>query len=276
MSSILRATLIAAVLATAAAGAAAAADRAVRPVVAAPAAAGDLLLGFGPVFIDGAPSDEHFWQFNSSGRASFAVGPRWNIEAEANAKAGFESASGFGVAGFPFQADATLHFWARHAASSAWGVFANVSPFEVVFWSLGGEFRHYLPHASFGAAAAVTVVPAAFSSPSQTGWTLSASGNWYLNPNHRIGLSAAMMTGFDFSGGEPWQLTADFEHRSATLPVSLWLSATRMRGAGNTSAWIALAGFRIFMDRPGSTLQSHEQDVPFAFQLPQLVSGGIL
>ena len=77
-------------------------------------------------------------------------------------------------------------------------------------------------------------------------------------------------------GGEPWQLTADFEHRSATLPVSLWLSATRMRGAGNTNAWIALAGFRIFMDRPGSTLQSHEQDVPFAFQLPQLVSGGIL
>ena len=136
----------------------------------------------------------------------------------------------------------------------------------------GGEFKHYLPHASIGAAAALTV--ASVGSGSETGWTFNGSANFYMNPNHRIGLSAAIITGMPFSGGEPWQVTADFEHRSATLPVSLWLSATRMRTT-NGNSWSALAGFRIFMDRPGSTLQSHEKDVPWTFITPQLLTTGV-
>src|SRR3982751_6708656 len=86
-----------------------------------------------------------------------------------------------------------------------------------VFSFVGGEFKHYQPHASFGAAAAFTVATAG--GTTESGWTLNASANFYMNPFHRIGLSAAMMTGFPFSGGDPWQVTADFEYRAGSLPV---------------------------------------------------------
>jgi hypothetical protein len=260
-----------------------AADRAIRPVVPvaplaiAPTASGDLLLGFGPMWFDDAPPDVHLWQFMSSGRANLPLGPRWNLEAEANAKSIFESASG-GTLGFPFEADGYLHLWSQHNANAAWGLFGGVSPVEAVFWSFGGEFKHYLPHASFGAAVALTGFASLGSStPGDSGWTVDAAANWYLNPNHRIGLSAALTSGLTFGSsgsGSLWRVTADFEHRFASLPVSLWLAGTREHSAFTGSAWLAMAGFRIFMDRPGSTIQSHERDVPWSFVLPNLLIGG--
>jgi hypothetical protein len=246
-------------------------------VAIAPTASGDLLLGFGRLWFDDAPSDVHLWQFMSSGRANLPLGPRWNLEAEANGKALFAQESG-GTFGIPFQADGYLHLWSRHTANSAWGIFGGASPIEAVFWSFGSEFKHYLPHASFGAAVALTGYPGLGpSTPGDTGWTLNASANWYLNPNHRIGLSAALTNGLSFGSsgsGTLWQVTADFEHRSASLPVSLWLSASREHAVFTGDAWLAMAGFRIFMDRPGSTIQSHERDVPWSFVLPNLLIGG--
>jgi hypothetical protein len=260
-----------------------AADRALRPVVpvapavVSPVAAGDLLMGFGPLWFDDAPSDLHFWQFMSSGRANLPLGARWNLEAEANGRALIvnEPSATFGM---PFQADGYLHLWSRHTANSAWGLFGGASPFDFVFWSFGGEFKHYLPHASFGMAVALTGFPSlGTSAPADTGWTLNASANWYLNPNHRVGLAAAMTSGLTFgssTSGNLWQVTADFEHRAANLPVSLWLSATRERSVAG-DAWLGLAGFRIFMDRPGSTIQSHERDVPWSFVLPSFLLGAV-
>jgi hypothetical protein len=267
----IRSALVAAVIAMAGAGAALAADRTIQPVVG-PLAVGDLSLGFGPAWIEGTPSSVHFWQYEALGRANLPLGPRWNLEAEANAKGAFET-GGSAAFGFPFQADGYLHLWTRHTQSSAWGIFGGVSPFLNVFTFFGAEFKHYHAHGSFGVGAAYTVA----TSPSQTetGWTLNASGNLYMNPNHRLGLAAAMMTGFPFSKGDPWQVTAEFEHRAAGMPASLWLSASRMHTASG-NAWTALAGFRVFInDRPGATLQSHEQDVPWTFVVPQLVATGL-
>jgi hypothetical protein len=268
MTTIVRATIAAAAIAAAGTGSAWSADRAVPVTV--PGAAGDLGMGFGPAWIDG-PSNGRFWQYNALARGSFALGSRWNLEGEANAKAFLVTRAGL-AGGFPFQADGYVHLWARHASNSAWGIFAGGTPFQAVFVSVGGEFKHYQARSSFGAAAAFTSASSA--GTTETGWTLNASANLYLNPNHRIGVSAAMMTGFPFSDGNPWQVTADFEHRSAALPASLWLSATRMHTV-NGNAWVALGGFRIFIDRPGSTLQSHERDVPWTFVTPQLFTTGI-
>ena len=55
-------------------------------------------------------------------------------------------------------------------------------------------------------------------------------------------------------------------------PLSVFASANYINEESETG-WTALAGFRIFLDQPGSTLQSHEKDVPFTFALPTLILG---
>ena len=54
-----------------------------------------------------------------------------------------------------------------------------------------------------------------------------------------------------------------------------WERASRLGFGENSSVYdSALGGFRIFLDRPGSTLQSHDKDVPFTFQFPGLIVAG--
>ena len=246
------------------------------PVVTGPAAAGDVSLGGGALWINGIPSTSgiSFGQAVGSGRASLPLGPAWNLEVEANGRDFFESLGGVSV-GAPIQADGYVHLWDRKP-TSAWGIFGGVSPIEVSFVSLGGEFKHYAPHGSLGAAAAVVVVPNSIIGNS-TGWALDASANHYLNPDLRFGIQGAVLGGFDFgvgSNGAVWSATADLEKRSANLPLSLWGSAgwqNSLEGNG----WSAMGGLRIFLDKPGSTLQSHEQDVPFSFVLPNIILGGL-
>src|ERR1043166_6730055 len=129
-----------------------AADRTV-PIAAGPAVAGDLLLGFGPVWVDDAPSNVHAWEYSALGRANVPLGPRWNIEAEGNVKSVLISTT-VGTLANATDVDGYLHLWTRHSGNSAWGVFGGVSPLIDVFSFFGGEVKHYLPRASFGAAAA--------------------------------------------------------------------------------------------------------------------------
>jgi hypothetical protein len=229
------------------------------PIVVAPMAAGDLSLGVGPIWFNDGPT-ETAGALATSGRASMPLMNAWNFEAEANARDYFFFDGG--TFGEPVQADAYLHLWKRLPTSS-WGVFGGVSPFEEVIWSAGGEFKHYLPHASFAAAAAVTM--ATFGPDSETGGTVNGTVNFYPSPDFRLGLNATDV--FGFPGQGTWAtVTGEVEHRGAG-PLSLWASASWTDSDFSTQ-WMALGGFRIFLDRPGSTLQSHEQDVPFAFRLP--------
>ena len=189
---------------------------------------------------------------------------KWNFEAQLNAADIFLSGEGL-----PIQGAGYLHLWDR-LSSSAWGVFAGVAPFEINFTSVGGEFVHYLPHASFGAAVAFTDL----SEISSSGWTLNGTANFYFNPNLRVGIQGAGLFGLSGLSGlgtnDLWQVSADIEHRSSMHPLSLFASTSYGSELGFNS-WTVEGGFRIFLDKPGSTLQSHEQDVPFTFALPQLL-----
>jgi hypothetical protein len=260
-------TMIAAALA-AVSGSAFGADGA-RPAQLPPTAAGDLALGFGHVW-GGGPviTDLDVWQGTAAGKASAPIGAMgWNLEGEADAEAMFVSAGSDHFA-VPTQAAAYVHLWKRQPMS-AWGLFAGTAPLEIAFTSVGGEFKHYTANASFGAAAAATFFPG-----SGTGWTINTSANFYPHPDLRIGLAGAVTGGLGQIDPD-WtdtaaKVTADIEHRNAGRPVSLWASASWLSNI-NGESWNALGGFRVFIDRPSSTLQSHEQDVPFTFTLPDFL-----
>jgi hypothetical protein len=92
---------------------------------------------------------------------------------------------------------------------------------------------------------------------------VAGNANFYLNPNFRLGAGVQFIDGF--VGGDYLAWNVDAEYRFAGSPWSLWAYYTAFDAAGTTSNAI-LGGFKWFWDAPNSTLQSHEQDVPFWFK----------
>ncbi len=226
------------------------------PTYSAPTLTGDLLLTLGATGYDGGSS---YGLFDTLARVNKPLGGQLNLEIEAGGGAGFEGGSSE-----PFYVDAVAHLWGMHTPTSAWGVFGGATFAQGAVIGLGGvEAKHFLANGSFGAAAAV--VNCTYCG---TLGAFSVSFNHYFNPNHRIGVQAAMVTDF---GSSYYDITVDVEHRFAH-PIGLFAAASFLGGDG-PNAWVARGGLRFYLDGPGDTIQSHETKVPWTVWLPTFFGG---
>ncbi|MBN8996907.1 MAG: hypothetical protein J0H94_16930 [Rhizobiales bacterium] len=90
-------------------------------------------------------------------------------------------------------------------------------------------------------------------------WNVGVEGRYYFEPNTKL-------TGaIDYYSTDPdaWQFTAALEHRWSGSPFSAFVSGTYVT-ADNNNMWGILVGARWAFDQPGSTLQSHDYEIPFA------------
>ena len=205
----------------------------------------------------------------AQGRASLPLGGNaWNLEVQVNAADAFISESGTTI-GEPFQAAGYLHLWKRNA-SSAWGLFAGIAPIDINLTSVGGEFAHYLPHASWGAALAYTNLSGLGESASA--WTRQRQPQLLLQPQRSPGRSG------NCGDAERGRIERDDLERHGRPRASLRHAA----GERVCRGYLHQRGKRNRRDRgrrlphlPRQAglrpLQSHEKDVPFTFALPTLI-----
>jgi hypothetical protein len=212
-----------------------------------PVVAGDFELGLG-VFDPATGPDLEV--FTGTGRVNVPVRGTFNL--------GFQT-SGFALhqngASMIAWTDAYGHAWHR-LPSSAWGVFGGTQFGPALTHTVGVEAKHYLGNVSLGGEAAYL-----WRSGGADAWEVAGAVNLYLHPNFRIGGAVQYISGF---AADLTTLAVDAELRLRGSPWSVWGYATSFSAAGSTS-YAALGGFKVFLDAPGSTLQSHEMDVPFWF-----------
>ncbi len=222
-----------------------------------PSLTGDLSLAIGAVMYGGSAQ---YGVLSTLGRVNVPLHGTWNLEVEAGGSAIFE-----GGDSQPSYIDAVAHLWGMHSPTAAWGVFGGaVFGFPVVSWAGGVEAKHFLPNGSFGASAAVWTC-----SYCDTSGAFTVSYNHYFNPNHRIGVRAAILTDFTYS---IWEVSADVEHRFAH-PISLFADATYVGSSGGPgNFWVAKGGVKFYLDAPADTLQSHETKVPWTMWVPAYFS----
>ena len=220
-----------------------------------PALAGDLSLAVGGRFYR---NFSQYGTFDALARVNMPLNGNVNLEVEAGGRAHFY-AGGYGQ---PSYVDAVAHLWGMHSPTAAWGAFGGaVFGFGQIGWVGGVEAKHFLANGSFGASAAAMRVCCA-----QTVGLFTASYNHYFNPNHRIGIRAAVMTDFTYA---TWQLSADVEHRLAN-PVSLFAAVSLIGGDGPSGFWSAKGGVKFYLGDQGDTLQSHEKKVPWTLWVPDV------
>jgi hypothetical protein len=211
-----------------------------------PTVAGDLEVG-GGVF---SSSGSHLRVFSTTGRVSAPLGPL-NVEIQTTANTLLFS----GTSSLNWM-DAYAHGWHR-TPNSAWGIFGGAEFAGATINSFGVEAKHYLGNVSIGADTAYLWTTYGHA------WEASANADVFFTPNHRVGFAAQYFNGF--TATNIWSLRVDAEARFASSPWSVWGWATHWNSSG-TEAWAGLAGFRLYLDAPGSTLQSHGKDVPFYYQ----------
>lgn len=88
---------------------------------------------------------------------------------------------------------------------------------------------------------------------------VGVEGRYYFTANTKL-------TGaIDYYSTSPdaWQFTASLEQRWAGTPFSTFISGTYVT-ANSNNMWGLLVGARFAFDQPGSTLQSHDYEIPFA------------
>jgi hypothetical protein len=215
-----------------------------------PIVTGDLELGLG---VFDPATGPNMGVFTGTGRANVPIQRSLNLEVQM---------SGFALHddGLSMQwTDAYGHAWHR-LPSSAWGVFGGSQFGGVMTHTVGIEAKHYIGNVSLGGEAAYLWR----SVGSSSGWEVAGAVNLYLHPNFRIGGGAQYVSGF---AADLTTLALEAELRIPTSPWSVWGYAASFDAGGSTS-YVALGGLKVFMDAPGSTLQSHEKDVPFWFHSP--------
>ncbi len=213
-----------------------------------PVLAGDLSLAVGGLFYEGYS----LWgTFNVLGRVNKPLNDNLNLEVEGGGAAEFFS----GGSSQPAYEEAVAHLWGMHSPTAALGLFGGaIFSYGPITWLGGVEAKHFLTNGSWAVSAAAMRVCC-----TTTVGAFTASYNHYFNPNHRIGIRAAVLTDFSYSS---WELSADVEHRFMH-PISLFAEASLFGEDGSGGYWTAKGGVRFFLDGFGDTLQSHEKKVPW-------------
>ncbi len=233
------------------AGAAQAADGLRGPVYATqPIVTGDIEVGLGRLNSAGGTNAG---VFTGTGRANMPVGGAMNIELQSTANAVYLNGAS------QQWNDVYAHAWWR-SSNSAWGIFGGTEFIGQMLHAVGGEGKLYFGNVSLTGEVARLWTS---STPTSALWEAAGSVNVYLNPNLRIGGGVQVFSGA--TATDLWVWSIDAEARFAGAPWSIWGYASSYN-ANNATSYVALAGFKWFLDAPNSTLQSHEKDVPFWFK----------
>lgn len=216
---------------------------------------GDISLALGWAGTNGHLNSDSFSGF-AGGRANIPFSGAWNEELEANGGwmfNGNNSAAGiFSHTYYKNQA------WAGGLLLGYSGINAGSAPFgsgsNGVF-TAGVEGVVFMPNTSVLGKVTYNWADA----PMPDFWDVGIEGRYYFEPNTKV-------TGaIDYYSVNPnaWQFTAALEHRWSGTPFSTFASATYVtQGGGNQ--WGLLIGARWAFDQPGSTMQSHDFEIPFA------------
>jgi hypothetical protein len=206
--------------------------------------------------------DEDVGRFEGRGRANIPFAGNWNLELETGGVALFQDGTSFstiGVAG---------HLWA------GWG--------GVRIGGFGGiDFLTGLEVATGGLEAEVDVGNLTFGvqgnytqqvdDSSNYLWGVRGWADLYVAANTRLGVEGFYA---DVAGGEfeVWSVWGTAEHRFAGTPLSLFVRGGYGENLDSSEEIVTvLGGIRVFMDG-GLTLQEHDQQVPFAFRLPEFIN----
>jgi hypothetical protein len=210
---------------------------------------------------DGEGIDEDVGRFEGRGRANIPFAGNWNLELETGGVALFQDGTSFstiGVAG---------HLWA------GWG--------GVRIGGFGGiDFLTGLEVATGGLEAEVDVgnltlgIQGNYSQDVDNSdnylWGVTAWGDLYIASNTKLGIEGRYA---DIAGGqsEAWGVWGTAEHRFAGSPLSIFARGGYTEQQNAEEIVTIMGGIRVFMD-DGRTLQEHDQQVPFAFRLPEFVN----
>jgi hypothetical protein len=216
-----------------------------------PIVTGDVELGLGRFFPALGPDTG---VFTGTARANMPIQGSLNVELQTSGNALYLNGAS------QQWLDVYGHVWQR-LPSAAWGLFGGTEFIGSMINAVGAEGKMYLGNVSVGGEAARLWTQSA------AAWEVAGNANVYLNPNLRIGAGGQFVTGF---GSDLWTWSIDAELRMPGTPWSIWAYGSSLAVSGTTS-YVALGGFKWFLDAPNSTLQSHEKDVPFWFKsLPPL------
>ena len=216
---------------------------------------GDISLGLGWNDTNGNGDDGN-GVFIGNGRINFPFWNGWNETLELGGFASFNS-----------------HFHDVH--NSAVGGFSHTfykTPGGAAGLVLGGSGVN--GHGSFTAGVEGAVFLPSASLVGQTNytwtdsnfpdfWIIAGEGRWYLTPNDKLAGLVSYGTG---GGNSAWKLTANGEHRFAGSWLGLFAQASWFAWDQNhsTDGWEAVGGVHLYFDRPGETLQQHDNDIPFS------------
>ena len=202
---------------------------------------GDVALGVG-AFDNG---DDTLFEVVGSGRVNFPLWGGWNEELELAGLAE-EDYSAVGLFSHTYWKDPT---WAAGFVIGASGLDGD------------GVVTAGIEGAGFGPAHRVVgALTYNWADHIDDFWTASAQGDWYLNPNSKVGGKVAYFTG----GGDGWMLTALAEHRFTGTMFGVFGSGSWFTFDNGPDSWELLAGGRIYFDGPGGTLQQYDWSTPFA------------
>lgn len=86
----------------------------------------------------------------------------------------------------------------------------------------------------------------------------------YFTPNLKAGANAQVLFGNDGFDQTVWSVGGVVENRFDSFPVSAFVSG-QATFVEDVTALTGIIGLRVFFDPPGSTLQSHDEAVPFDY-----------
>lgn len=90
-------------------------------------------------------------------------------------------------------------------------------------------------------------------------WSAEGILRYYVTPNTKL---AGIVGWWSDDGG--WMLGGGVEHLFAGTNVTGFARANWFTEGGGYDSWEVLGGARFFFHRPGTTLQQHDWDIPFA------------
>jgi hypothetical protein len=216
----------------------------------------DVSLALGWAGHDGDFDDDSFSGF-AGGRVNIPFGGGWNEELEANG--GWLWDGNGSVAGV---------FSHTYYKNQAWAAglllgYGWLDPFDsggTGIATVGVEGIVFMPNASVLGKVAWN---GGGSGAIDDFVNVGLEGRYYFEPNTK--LTGAI--DYYSTDDNAWQFTAALEHRWSGTPFSAFVSGTYVTadsGSSNNNSWGLLVGARFAFDQPGSTLQSHDYEIPFA------------
>jgi hypothetical protein len=91
------------------------------------------------------------------------------------------------------------------------------------------------------------------------GINVGLGGRYYFEPNTKLTGTIDYFS----DGDDSWLFTAGLEHRWSGTPFSAFVTGSYETASSAPDTWGLMIGARFAFDQPGSTLQSHDYEIPF-------------